>query len=84
MRVKVAANCPTRCGVRLEGEVDTSSREFIHHFTLPAAALLTGTPRTEIEGTHLATLAPDSKDWFVACPLCSTRILLDTGPGRTA
>ncbi len=76
MRVQVVANCQPRCGVRVEGEVETSSREFIHRFTFPAGAGVAAPP-TEVEETHLATFAPDSKHWFVECPLCGAPIHID-------
>ncbi|MGE5277257.1 MAG: hypothetical protein ACM3SU_09710 [Acidobacteriota bacterium] len=78
MKVKVAASCKSRCGARVEGEVETSSREFIHRFSFPQAGKPEG-PHTEFEEVRLATFAPDSKDWFVECPLCGSPIRIDAG-----
>jgi hypothetical protein len=76
--VKISASCAT-CGVRVEGEVETSSREFVHRFYFPegVAGAVRSVP-TEFAGVHLSTFAPDSKDWFVACPLCEKPIRFDS------
>jgi hypothetical protein len=80
MRVKIAASCLPPCGVLVQGEVETSSREFLHRFAFPApAARSIDAPRTEVEEMRLATFAPDSKDWFVDCPLCGRPIAIDPG-----
>lgn len=72
---RIVANCPAPCGVRLEGEVDPVSREFVYRFLFPeGSGSAAAVPRTEVAGTHLATFAPDSKDWFVPCPACGRRI----------
>ena len=80
--VKIGASCPT-CGVRVEGEVETSSREFVHRFDFPEGVegAIRAVP-TEIAGMHLATFAPDSKDWFVPCPLCERPIRFDSAIPR--
>ena len=79
MLVRVDTACPARCGARVEGEVDTTSREFVHRFRVPEGSA-PASQRTEVTGRHLATFAPDSKDWFVPCPVCAARIPIDT-PG---
>jgi len=65
----------------VEGEVESGSREFIHRFLLPEGSAngVRGAARTEVEGIQLATFAPDSKEWFVTCPLCGRSIRLDLG-----
>jgi hypothetical protein len=64
----------------VEGEVESASREFIHRFLLPEGSANGGrAARTEVEGIQLATFAPDSKEWFVTCPLCGRPIRLDLG-----
>ena len=83
MIVSIDTVCPAACGARVAGEVDTISREFVHRFQLPAGK---GAPsaRTEVGATHLATFSPDSKDWFVSCPVCSTAIPIDLPAGTGA
>ena len=76
MLVRVDTACPARCGARVEGEVDTTSREFVHRFRVPEGNA-PASPRTEVTETHLATFAPDSKDWFVPCAVCAARIPID-------
>jgi hypothetical protein len=79
MRVKIVASCLTRCGVLVQGEVETSTREFIHRFAFPtSAADAIAIPRTEVEEMRLVTFAPDSKDWYVDCPLCGTPIRIES------
>jgi hypothetical protein len=82
--VKISAICAT-CGVRVEGEVETSSREFVHRFYFPEGVAGAIRPAaTEVAGTHLSTFAPDSKNWFVPCPLCEKPIRFDSAiPRRT-
>jgi hypothetical protein len=63
----------------VEGEVESATREFIHRFLLPQGLARRAAAKTEVEGIQLATFAPDSKEWFVTCPLCSRRIRLDLG-----
>lgn len=77
MRANVFASCQGGCGVRVEGEVETSSREFIHRFLFPAGAGKLEAPPTEFQEVRLATFPPDSKDWFVDCPSCGKRIRID-------
>jgi hypothetical protein len=77
MRTTVQAECPKRCGTRLTGDIDTTTREFIHRFEFPAGAWPAGAKRTEVERAQLATFAPDSRDWFVACPVCGAPIRVD-------
>ena len=55
------------------------SREFVHRFFFPEG--VDGAIRpvsTEVGGMHLATFAPDSKNWFVPCPLCEKPIRFDS------
>jgi hypothetical protein len=78
MLLKVNASCRPECGVLVRGEVETTSREFIHRFTFPAGMGVPGPPRTEVEETLLATFGPDSKHWFVPCPGCGAMIRLDS------
>ncbi|HTO76149.1 MAG TPA: hypothetical protein VMQ61_08730 [Thermoanaerobaculia bacterium] len=78
MRQKIHARCAPRCGVEIHGEFDAETRELIHRFTLPLGAeALLKTPRTEVERSRLATFAPDSKDWFVICPVCDASIRIE-------
>jgi hypothetical protein len=75
MRVKVVASCRPECGVLVQGEVETTSREFIHRFLFPAHAVgAVAPPRTEVEEMRLVTFSPDSKDWQVDCPVCGRPI----------
>ncbi len=67
----------------MTGEIDTSTREFIHRFDFPVGAWPAGTKRTEVERSHLATFAPDSKEWFVVCPVCDASIRIEL-PGTPA
>ena len=77
MRAKVVAECPRRCGTRVTGEIDTATREFIHRFEFPVGAWPAGAKRTEVERSQLATFAPDSKEWFVICPVCDASIRIE-------
>ena len=84
MRAKIVASCTPRCGVRVEGEVETSTREFIHRFVFPAGS--TGdvkAARTEVDDVRLATFAPDSKDWYLECPLCGSKIRIEAVTRRS-
>jgi hypothetical protein len=57
--LKIAATCSPACGVRVEGEFDGASREFIHRFLLPmGASSAVRAAATEIEGAQLATSHP--------------------------
>lgn len=79
MQVKVVASCRPECGVLVQGDVETTSREFIHRFLFPARA--TGAavpPRTEVDEMRLVTFSPDSKDWSVDCPVCGNPIRFDS------
>lgn len=81
MLLKVHARCRPGCGVEVIGEFDSESRELIHSFTLPLGAeSLLKIPRTEVERSRLVTFAPDSKDWFVACPICDAPIRIRPEP----
>ncbi len=78
MQVKVVASCRPECGVLVQGEVETTSREFIHRFLFPArTAGSIAPPRTEVEEMRLVTFSPDSKDWVVPCPACGSPIRFD-------
>ena len=67
--------------VRIDGEVDLESREFIQRFRLPPMAEEHArTTRTEIEGIRLVTFAPLPADWFVDCPQCRRRIAIPATP----
>ena len=80
MRVKVVASCRPECGVLVQGEVETTSREFIHRFLFPARAVGTvAPPRTEVDEMRLVTFSPDSKDWLLDCPGCGNPIPFDLG-----
>jgi hypothetical protein len=83
MQTKIAAECPRRCGTRVTGEIDPATREFIHRFDFPVGAWPPGAKRTEVDRSHLATFAPDSKDWFVVCPVCDATIPIEL-PGTPA
>jgi hypothetical protein len=75
MRVKVSESCTDTCGVRVAGELDTATREFIYRFTLPAGAEAVLRPReTEVEGIRLLTFAPNASRWVVDCPVCGSWI----------
>jgi hypothetical protein len=82
MLVKVAAICPAPCGTRVEGEVETTSREFVHRFAFPPGRAPAGVPSTEAGASRLATFPPDSKGWFLPCALCGTPISIEI-PGGT-
>ena len=84
MLVKVTASCPARCGARVEGEVETTSREFVHRFDLPSGLAPAGTPSTEAGATRLATFPPDSKDWVLPCALCGAGIPIEMPAGTGA
>jgi hypothetical protein len=78
MLVKVVASCPPDCGVLVQGEVETSTREFVHRFFFPARAVGAVAPsRTEVEEMRLVTFPPDSKDWVVNCPVCGRPIRVE-------
>jgi len=58
--------------------VETSTREFIHRFIFPAASAGdVKAARTEVDDVRLATFAPDSKNWFLECPLCGSKIRIE-------
>ncbi len=74
---KVTGNCVPECGVRVEGEVETATREFVYRLTFPPGAEdLVTRPRTEVGSALLATFGPDEGEWAVECPLCHGRILV--------
>ena len=80
MLLKATGRCVRECGVGVEGEVETASREFVYRLTFPPGAEnLVQRPRTEVESFLLATFGPDEKDWGVECPLCRGRILVAKG-----
>jgi len=61
MQLKVSDACPSRCGVRVEGEVDLDTREFVHRFGIPAAAATLVTPNeTEVDRMRLVTFGPSA------------------------
>jgi len=60
----------------VDGEVETSSREFVYRFAFPSGSSVEKAPRTEVE-QHLTTFPPDSKGWVLDCPLCGSPIRLD-------
>jgi hypothetical protein len=75
MRVKVVASCRPECGVLVQGEVETTSREFIHRLLFSARAVgAVAPPRTEVDEMRLVTFPSDSKDWLVDCPVCGSPI----------
>ncbi len=77
MLVKVAQSCGAGCGVRVKGEIDTATREFIHTFSFPRGTEgLVQRRSTEVEGVCLATFALDAMDWTVECPVCHKPILI--------
>jgi len=80
MRSRVEAECPKRCGTRVMGEIDTSTRELIYRFDFPVGAWPAAAKRTEVDRSHLATFAPDSKQWVLACPVCEAPIPVAIGP----
>jgi len=72
--VKAQGKC--RCGVRVAGDLDEASREFVHRYALPGT--MDGVVRaraTEVEGIRLVTFAPGD-EWSLECPLCRSTILL--------
>lgn len=77
MRMKVVGRCAPACGVTVYGDVEVSSREFVHRFTFPKGTedLVPAKP-TEVEGVHLATFGPDQREWKIECPLCRAEILV--------
>jgi hypothetical protein len=78
MRAKIVASCTPRCGVLVQGEVETSTREFIHRFAFPAgSAGGVKVALTEVDDARLTTFAPDSKYWYVECPLCGSKIRIE-------
>ena len=80
MQLKVSDACPSRCGVRVEGEVDLDTREFVHRFGIPAAAATLVTPNeTEVDRMRLVTFGPEVREWFVECPVCRARIAIPSG-----
>ena len=81
MQISVTAACVSECGVRVRGQIDPDSREFIHEFVVPpgADALLAGS-QTEIASSRLATFSPDAVEWRIECPLCRKSIRVG-GPG---
>jgi hypothetical protein len=75
MLVKVAESCVETCGVRVKGEVDTATREFIHRFSFPRGSeAVIQARKTEVEGVRLVTFAPEAGEWSVDCPLCGAAI----------
>ena len=77
MIVKAHGKCP--CGLAVKGELDESSREFVHRFAFPpGAAGLVKSRATEVDGIRLVTFPPGD-EWSVDCPLCHAQILLLTG-----
>jgi hypothetical protein len=75
--VQVDESCSARCGVRVTGEVDTTTREFVHQFGLPAGAEEILKPRkTEVERVRLVTFSPGSRLWLVECPICGQNITI--------
>ena len=75
MVVQIEEACSARCGVRVSGEIDTSTREFVHQFALPPGAEEVLKPRkTEVERVRLVTFSPGSRQWFVECPICGQAI----------
>jgi hypothetical protein len=75
MLVKVAESCVETCGVRVSGEIDTTTREFIHRFSFPRGSeAVLPARKTEVEGVRLVTFAPEAQLWSVDCPLCGTPI----------
>jgi hypothetical protein len=84
MRVKVVAGCRPECGVLVQGEVEISSREFVHRFFFPARTLgAVAPPETEVEEVRLTTFAPDSKTWRVECPVCGGAIPIEAPTSRS-
>lgn len=78
MLVRVVTSCRSECGVRVKGEIDTATREFIHTFFFPYGTEGLVTPRsTEVEGVCLVTFAPDAWDWSVECPGCGRPISVE-------
>jgi hypothetical protein len=78
----VSEPCPGLCGVRVAGEIDPDSREFVHRFELPAnLQILVQEARTEVEEIRLVTFAPGSGEWSVGCPVCGRPIPLGEGAG---
>ena len=77
MVVHVAEACSASCGVRVSGELDTDSREFVHHFVLPKGAeQLLRPPKTEVERVRLVTFGPSLRTWSVDCPVCRQAITI--------
>jgi hypothetical protein len=77
MVVQVAEACSAGCGVRVSGELDTDSREFVHHFVLPKGAeQVLRPPPTEVERVRLVTFGPSLRTWSVDCPVCRQAILI--------
>lgn len=77
MIVKAQGKCS--CGVVVKGELDETSREYIHSFSLPPGMPVSVKVRaTEVSGVRLVTFAPGD-EWNVECPICRSRILLAPG-----
>jgi hypothetical protein len=81
MVMQIDEACSTRCGVRVTGEVDTATREFVHQFALPAGAEEVLKPRkTEVERVRLVTFSPGSIQWRMECPVCGQGITIMKKP----
>ena len=79
--MQVSEPCAARCGAQVVGEVDTDTREFIHRFRLPRGVEdLVPRTRTEVDGVRLVTFGPDAEDWYVDCPVCRGRIVIQRSP----
>jgi hypothetical protein len=79
MLMQVTENCAESCGVQVDGEVDTVTREFVHRFTFPPGAELVLRSRKTEVGICLVTFAPDAPEWSVNCPLCGKGIVVGQG-----
>lgn len=77
MRIEFDGRCAPTCGVSVHGDVDVSSREFVHRFTFPKGTEdLFPVRVTEVEGVYLATFSPDQREWKIECPLCRAEIVV--------
>lgn len=77
-RLRISAACSEECGVRVTGELDTDSLEFIHRLRVPLGSEdLVAEPETEVVPARLVTFAPETSAWSawsIECPLCHRQI----------